>query len=68
MTRTVKESDVRALLAIQPLSRRELARELGVEWRDATLNAALVALDRAREVDLLDGYPERWALKRPAGA
>ena len=66
MSRTVKESDVRELLAIQPLSRRELARELGVEWQDATLGAVIASLDRAREVDLMEGYPERWTLlKRP---
>lgn len=68
MSRTVKEQDVRTLLSIQPMSRRELARELGVEWQDATLGAVIASLDRAREVDLMDGYPERWALKRPVGA
>lgn len=63
--RPVTESDVRCLLDIRPLSRRELAREFGVPWQDPTLNAVLMALLRAKVIDIMDGsYPERWRLTK----
>lgn len=57
----VTERAVHDLLSIHPMSRRELARELGVAWQSQELHAVLMALFRNGEIESAgDGYPERW--------
>ena len=59
----VTDSAVTGLLAIMPMSRRELARELGIPWHDQGLNAVLMELFRRGVIESAgDGYPERWRL------
>ena len=66
MARVITEGDVLALLEhMRPMSRRELARELGVPWMDASLAGAIAALDHKGKIDLdVTSHPERWHLTK----